>query len=268
LDDASPFVDAALPDGTRLHALLPPLVAHPTISLRVLARRRFELTDLVAAGSLDATVAALLTAIVSARLAFVISGGTGSGKTTLLGALLSGCSPSERIISIEDAPEIVSAHPHLVRLMCRTANVEGAGAVGPAELVRQALRMRPDRIVVGEFRGGEFVELLAALNTGHDGGAATLHANAVADVPARFAALGSLAGLAPDAVRIQTASAFDAVIQLRRDRSGRRRVAAVAVLDAAGDVLPAWTPADLGPGATVLAGLLRDREVDPPGWLR
>ena len=148
LDDASPWVDAALPDGTRLHAVLPPITPWTTLSLRVLARRRFDLRELI-----EARVAELLRATVAARLTLVISGGTGSGKTTLLGALLGCIPPSERLLVIEDAPELVTSHPHVVRLMTRTPNVEGSGAVGLRELVRQALRMRPDRLVVGEFRG-------------------------------------------------------------------------------------------------------------------
>lgn len=270
LDDASPFVDAVLPDGTRLHAILPPLVAHPTLSLRVLARRRFALVDLVAAGVMDVEVADLLVAVVAARLAFVISGGTGAGKTTLLGALLSSCAPGERVVLIEDAPELVLDHGHLVRLLCRTANVEGAGAVGPAELVRQALRMRPDRLVVGEFRGAEFAELLAALNTGHEGGAATVHANAIVDVPARFAALGSLAGLSAPAVQAQVASAFQIVIQLRRGRDGVRRVAEIAVLEAAGSaradyvLTPVWSRFGLGDGRITLRQWLTERDAPLP----
>jgi pilus assembly protein CpaF len=279
LDDASPFVDATLPDGTRLHAILPPLVPHPTLSLRILARRRFTLADLVVAGAIDAAVAGLLEAIVGARLAFVIAGGTGTGKTTLLGALLSCCRADERVVLIEDAAEVVTTHPHLVRLTCRTANVEGAGAIGPAELVRQALRMRPDRLVVGEFRGAEFGELLGALNTGHDGGAATMHANAAGDVPARFAALGSLARLDSGAVTLQVASAFAVVIALRRDRDGRRRVTELAVvappdatLSGAGDralrLLPVWPDPGPGFGRARLAQLLADRGYPIPGLLR
>lgn len=254
LDDASPFVDAALPDGTRLHAVLPPITPQTTVSLRVLARRRFELRELV-----DAQVATLLRAIVAARLTLVISGGTGTGKTTLLGALL-GCAPaSERIVLIEDAAELVTAHPHLVRLVIRTANVEGSGAIGLRDLVRQALRMRPDRLVVGEFRGAEIVELLVALNTGHEGGAATLHANAAADVPARLYALGGLGGLSPSAVTSQVASALDVVVHLRRARSGLRGVAEIALLERRGDglaVVPVWS---CGRGVQPRAGDLVDR---------
>ena len=170
LDDAAPFVDAALPDGTRLHAILPPLVAHPTLSLRVLSRRRLSLPDLVRFGAVPPAIAELLAAVVRARLTMLISGGTGTGKTTLLAALLATVSPLERIVTIEDAAELAVRHPHVVALLARSANVERAGGVGLGELVRQALRMRADRLVVGEFRGAEIVELLAALNTGHAGG--------------------------------------------------------------------------------------------------
>ena len=263
LDDAMPYADAVLPDGTRVHAVLPPLVAHPTISLRVLARRPLGLGDLIERG-LPAEVADLLRAIVAARLAFVISGGTGSGKTTLLGALLATAAATERLVLIEDAPELVVAHPHVVRLVTRPANVEGAGAIGQRELVRQALRMRPDRLVVGEFRGAEMVELIVALNTGHEGCAATVHANSAADVPARFAALGALAGLPADAVASLVGSAVDVVVHLRRDRAGRRAVCEIGVLDRAGDAIrvePAWTAAGgAGPAGPRLRALLHRAE--------
>jgi pilus assembly protein CpaF len=245
LDDALPFVDAVLPDGTRLHAVLPPVVERTAISLRVLGRRPHDLARLVASGAMPQEIADLLVALVRSRVAFVISGGTGSGKTTLLGALLAVAPPGERILVIEDAPELVVAHPHLVRLVTRGANVEGAGAVGLRDLVRQALRMRPDRLVVGEFRGAEVVELLVALNTGHEGGAATLHANSAADVPARFAALGALAGLPAPAVTSLVASAIRVVVHLRRDPGGRR-VSEVGLLVRVGDDLhvdAAWSAA-------------------------
>jgi pilus assembly protein CpaF len=263
LDDATPFVDAALPDGTRLHAVLPPLTGYTTLSLRVLARRRFTLTELVAPPELE-----LLQALVAARLALLISGGTGTGKTTLLGALL-GCVPEgERMVVIEDAAELVITHPHVVRLMIRAPNIEGAGAIGLADLVRQALRMRPDRLVVGEFRGAELVELLAALNTGHEGGAATVHANSAADVPARLTALGALGGLSPQALVSQAVSALDVVIALRRDRTGRRFVDEIGLLNADLVVEPVWSTRDgLGPAAVRLARLLRDRDVDVPAVL-
>lgn len=267
LDDASPFVDATLPDGTRLHAVLPPITPATTLSLRVLARRRFELRELV-----DAQVATLLRAIVAARLTLVISGGTGTGKTTLLGALLGCVPPSERLVVIEDAAELVTGHPHVVRLVTRTANVEGSGAIGLRELVRQALRMRPDRLVVGEFRGAEIVELLVALNTGHEGGAATLHANAAADVPARLYALGALGGLTPAAVTSQVASALDVGVHLRRARSGLRGVAEVALLERRGDglvVAPVWSSSrGVQARAADLVDRLRERGADPGGLLQ
>jgi pilus assembly protein CpaF len=265
LDDACPYADAVLPDGTRLHAVLPPLVAHTTISLRVLARGRHDLDSLVAGGAMPAEIGELLRAIVATRLAFVITGGTGTGKTTLLGALLGAAAAGERLLLIEDAPELVVAHPHVVRLVARGANVEGAGAVSLRELVRQALRMRPDRLVVGEFRGVELVDLLAAMNTGHEGGAATLHANSAADVPARFTALGALAGLPAGAVTSLVASAVDVVVQLRRDGAGRRIIAEIGVVGRTGDALvvtPAWSArGGAGPAAAALRELLAAR-----GW--
>lgn len=244
LDDAMPYADAVLQDGTRVHAVLPPLTAFTTISLRVLARRPYDLAALASGATMSPQTAEVLRAIVAAHLAFVITGGTGTGKTTLLGALLGTVPAHERLLIIEDAPELVVAHPHVVRLSTRAANVEGAGAIGQRELVRQALRMRPDRLVVGEFRGAEMVELLVALNTGHEGGAATLHANSAADVPARFMALGALAALPAPAVTSLVASAIDVVVHLRRGREAVRVVAEIALLDRAGDeltVASAWT---------------------------
>ena len=260
LDDAMPFADAVLPDGTRLHAVLPPLTQQTTISLRVLARRRHDLRTLVAGGAMPAAVADLLAGIVRARLAFVVTGGTGTGKTTLLGALLALVPPDERVLLIEDAPELVVGHPHVVRLVTRGANVEGAGAIGLRDLVRQALRMRPDRLIVGEFRGAEVVDLLVALNTGHEGGAATLHANSAVDVPARFAALGALAGLPAPAVTSLVASAVRVVVHLRRGSGGRRHVAELGLLRRSADDLvvdPVWSAADGGqPHAGALAALI------------
>lgn len=272
LDDAAPFADTTLPDGTRLHAVLPPLAEHTTLSLRVLARRRFALADLVGGGTMPAPVAQLLAALVAARFAVVLSGGTGSGKTTLLGALLGTLPADERLLVIEDATELVIDHPHVVRLVTRAANVEGSGAVGLRDLVRQALRMRPDRLIVGEFRGAEMVELLVALNTGHEGGAATLHANSAGDVPARFAALGALGGLDPAAVGVLVASAVDIVAHLRRDRDGVRRVSEIAELTRSGDrlaVSPVWSAAaGPGPAAPRVAEAFARRHVPVPELLR
>jgi pilus assembly protein CpaF len=272
LDDAMPYVDAALPDGSRLHAVIPPLTAATTLSLRVLARERHDLADLVRLGLMPPPVAEMLAAVVAARLAFVVSGGAGCGKTTLLGALLGLAPPHERLVVIEDAAELVVDHPHLVRLVTRTANVEGMGAVGLRDLVRLALRMRPDRLVVGEFRGAEMVELLVALNTGHDGGAGTLHANSARDVPARFAALGGLGGLPSAAVTPLVSSAVDVVVHLRRGRDGRRLVDEVGLLDRVGDELSValvWSMrAGIGCAAHRLAALLAERAQVVPGLLR
>ncbi len=225
LDDSSPWVDGQLPGGVRLHAVLPPLVeggAH--LSLRVPRSRRPDLAELCAAGLTDRAGERLLRRLVDRRVAFVVTGGTGSGKTTLLAALLGAVPPAERIVSVEDVRELQVDHPHLVRLEGRPPNVEGVGEVTLTVLVRQALRMRPDRVVVGEVRGAEVRELLAALNTGHEGGCGTLHANSSADVVARFEALGALAGMSPAAVRSQLASAVRVVLHLRHTAQGRRLV--------------------------------------------
>ncbi|GAA3518627.1 TadA family conjugal transfer-associated ATPase [Aeromicrobium panaciterrae] len=231
LDDASPWVDARLGDGTRLHAVLAPLARPGTlISLRVPARRTFTLDELAAAGSLHAEAVETIRSIISSRVAFVISGGTGSGKTTLLAALLALVDPHERIVIVEDATELRPDHPHVVGLEARPANIEGAGLVTLRDLVRQALRMRPDRLVVGEVRGAEVVDLLAALNTGHEGGCGTIHANSAADVPARFEALGVAAGMPREAVHSQLRASVDVVVHLSRTAEGVRRVEQVAVL--------------------------------------
>ncbi|MGW9523477.1 TadA family conjugal transfer-associated ATPase [Streptomyces diastaticus] len=231
LDDARPWVDARLPDGTRMHAVLPPVAVGCTcLSLRVVRPKAFTLAELVAAGTLPPGGDRLLAALVGARLSFLISGGTGSGKTTLLSALLGLVGPAERIVLAEDSAELRPDHPHVVRLETRPANQEGRGAVALDDLVRQALRMRPDRLVVGEVRGAEVLHLLAALNTGHQGGAGTVHANAAADVPARLEALGTAAGLDRAALHSQVAAALSVVLHLARDPDGRRRLAEIHVL--------------------------------------
>jgi pilus assembly protein CpaF len=264
LDESSPYVDARLPDGSRLHCVLPPIATGCTlISRRVPRRVAFTLDDLVVAGSIDAAGAQWLRAIVDARLAFLISGGTGSGKTTILSTLLGLVPPDERIVIVEDSSELDPPHPHAVRLQARTSNVEGAGIVTLRDLVRQSLRMRPDRVVVGEVRGAEVVDLLAALNTGHEGGCATLHANSAADVPARLEALGLMAGLDRLAVHALVGAGIEAVVHLERDRDGARRVGGVHVLRRQADGIvrsfPALTRAgpSLVPGEA--AGALRDR---------
>ncbi len=232
LDDARPWVDARLPDGTRLHAVLPPVaVGCACLSLRVVRPRAFTLGELMAAGTVPPGGDRVLRALLRARLSFLISGGTGSGKTTLLSALLGLVGADERIVLAEDSAELRPDHPHVVRLESRPANQEGAGLVTLQDLVRQALRMRPDRLVVGEVRGPEVVHLLAALNTGHEGGCGTVHANAAADVPARLEALGTAAGLDRAALHSQLAAALSVVLHLVRDRTGRRRIAEVHVLE-------------------------------------
>ncbi len=231
VDDASPFVDARLPDGTRLHAALA-TVAQPgtCLSLRVPASRGLGLDDLVASGAMSRRAAALLRRLVEARLAFLVSGGTGSGKTTLLSALLALVPADQRIVVAEDSRELDPAHPHVVRLEGRPANAEGVGELTLTDLVRQALRMRPDRLVVGEVRGGEVCDLLRALNTGHEGGCGTVHANSAEDVPSRLEALGALGGLDRAALHAQIGSALDAVLHIRRDGDGIRRLAEVHVV--------------------------------------
>src|SRR6478735_3845576 len=184
-----------------------------------------------------------LRAIVGARLALVLTGGTGTGKTTVLSTLLGAVDPAARLVLVEDSAELRPDHPHVVRLESRPVNVEGAGEVTMRDLVRQALRMRPDRLVVGEARGAEVADLLAALNTGHEGGCATLHANTAAAVPARLEALGAVAGLGRDALHAQVAAALDVVVHLVRDRDGRRRLAELAVLDRGDDGLVVTTTA-------------------------
>ena len=275
LDDACPFVDAQLGDGTRLHAVLPPVGRDgPYLSLRTFRQKAFTLDELVAGGGVDPVAARLLEAVVAARLPYLISGGTGSGKTTVLSALLSLVPPDERLVIVEDAAELRPSHPHVVALQARMSNVEGAGAVTLRELVRQALRMRPDRLVVGECRGAEVVDLLGALNTGHEGGAATLHANAPADVPARLEALGLLGGVPRPALHAMAAAALRVVVQLERARDGARLLSAVCVLGRDGErsvvtVVPAWRRGrGPGPGAVQLARLLAAGGVHPPNELR
>jgi pilus assembly protein CpaF len=262
LDDAAPYVDVRLPDGIRCHAVLAPIARPGTlISLRVPHRLGLSLDDLAARGTLAPGALRLVRRLLAARVAFLISGGTGSGKTTLLSAMLAAVPAADRVVVVEDAAELAPAHPHLVSLEARPANIEGVGEVPLRALVRQALRMRPDRLVVGEVRGGEVVELLAALNTGHEGGCGTLHANSAADVPARVEALALAAGLDRAAVHSQFASAIGAVLHLVRDGPVRRLTEiGLPVRDADGLVrieqgvrFAADGTAQAGPGADLLA---------------
>ena len=274
LDDACPFVDARLPEGVRLHAVLHPLAVDGTcISLRIPSRHVMTLGDWQATGSLHPELVPVLEAVLHARLSFLVSGGTGSGKTTLLATLLGALPATERLVVVEDTLELAPAHPHVVRLEARAANVEGVGAVTVRDLVRQALRMRPDRLVVAEVRGGEVVDLLAALNTGHDGGAGTVHANAAAAVPARLEALALPTGLGRAALHSQLAVALDAVIHVTRATSGQRRVSQVGLtaIDESGRVQvdPAWLVGpngelQRGPAAGRFAVLIADRLATGP----
>jgi len=237
LDDAVPYVDGRLPDGTRLHAVLAPVsVGGTCLSLRVPRRRSFSLEELVSAGSMPAELGPWLRAVVDGRLAVVVSGGTGTGKTTWVSMLLAACDPRDRIVVVEDSAELVPDHPHVVRLESRPPNIEGAGAITLRDLVRQSLRMRPDRVVVGEVRGAEVVDMLAAFNTGHEGGLTTVHANSAADVPARLEALALTGGLDRAAVHAQMAAGLDVVVHLERGRDGVRRWASVSVARRLGDV--------------------------------
>ncbi|WP_255797003.1 TadA family conjugal transfer-associated ATPase [Arthrobacter sp. zg-Y238] len=229
LDDSCPCVDVQL-QGYRVHAVLRPVSTGSTLlSVRIHRNRSFTLAELTRGGTLDPQCEALLRTIVRRRLNFLVSGATGTGKTTLLSTLLSLSGPQERLVLVEDAAELEPDHPHVVGLQSRHGNVEGSGVLDQAELVRQALRMRPDRLVVGECRGAEVRELLAALNTGHDGAGGTIHANSAAGVPARLAALGALAGMAPEAVALQAAAALDVVVHLHRS-AGTRTISEIAVL--------------------------------------
>jgi pilus assembly protein CpaF len=244
LDLARPTVDARLAGGVRLHAVLPPVSPAGTLlSLRVLRRRAFTVAELVDRGTLVPALAELLERVVRCRASFLVTGGTGTGKTTLLASLLSLVPPEERIVLVEDSGELAPTHPHVVRLEARNANVEGAGAVDLRMLVRESLRMRPDRIVVGEVRGGEVVELLAALNTGHDGGAGTVHASGPAVLPARLEALALAAGLPREALHSQLAAAVQVVVHLARGADGARVVRAVGCLTRGADGLCRVVPA-------------------------
>ncbi|PVE94929.1 TadA family conjugal transfer-associated ATPase [Microbacterium sp. TPD7012] len=226
LDDQAPCVDVRLDSGIRVHAVLAPVSTTGTaLSIRIPRVRAADLDALAALGSFDARQQSWLTTLVAERANILITGGTGTGKTTLLSALLSEVSAAERIVTIEDVAELRPRHPHHVALEARQANLEGAGGISLARLVRESLRMRPDRLVVGECRGEEVRELLTALNTGHDGGAGTLHASGLRDVPARLEALGALAGMDATALARQAVSAFTMVLHLERAPDGTRRIA-------------------------------------------
>lgn len=232
LDRSHPFADGVLANGVRLHALVPPLVTRPVLTLRRVASVAPSWDDLIAAGSVTPALVALLTDAVAAHRNIVVCGRAGAGKTTLLARLLGGVG-ADRVVVIEDAPELDRPSTHCVHLRTRPPNAEGTGAITVEQLVRNALRMRPDRIVVGEVRGAEVADLLQAMNTGHDGSMTTVHANGAAEAMVRLEGMALLAGVALPAVRAQLATAVDLVVALDRGDDGRRHVA--EVVDVAGD---------------------------------
>lgn len=240
VDELSPMADARLADGSRVNVVVPPLaVDGPVISIRRFGLKRPGPDELIASGSLSSLAAEVLEASVRERRTVLVTGGTGSGKTTLLNALSAWIGPAERVITIEDAAELRLRQRHIVRLESRPASVEGRGEVTIRDLLRNALRMRPDRIVIGEVRGPEALDLLTALNTGHDGALSTLHANSPEDALRRFETLALMAGvgLPHDAVREQVGRGVDVIAHVRREADGRRRVSEVSeVVQAVGSV--------------------------------
>jgi pilus assembly protein CpaF len=231
IDEASPMVDARLPDGSRVNATVPPVTLDgPTLSIRRFGRARLRREDLIRLGMLSVEMNAFLEFAVAARKNVLISGGTGAGKSTFLGALSEAIPDSERIITIEDAAELVLDQPHVVRMETRPPNVEGRGRITQRELVINALRMRPDRIIVGEVRGGEAIDMLQAMNTGHEGSMTTVHANSPRDALARLETLVLMAGteLPSRAIREQIVSALQFIVHVRRFEDGVRRVASIA----------------------------------------
>ncbi|WP_459548909.1 TadA family conjugal transfer-associated ATPase [Nocardia sp. X0981] len=273
LDDAQPWVDGQLSGremvlgenfGVRLHAVLAPIARGGTcLSLRVLRPATQDLDALVRAGTVPPDADALLRRMIRARLAFLVVGGTGAGKTTLLSALLAEVDRAERIICVEDAAELAPPHPHVVRLVARPPNIEGAGEITLRALVRQALRMRPDRIVVGEVRGAEVVDLLTALNTGHDGGAGTVHANSPREVPARLEALAGSGGMDRGALHSLLAAAVQVVLHVQRCANGARRLREIGVVQRETSgwvrIRPAWRADGDAPAAEMLEALLAER---------
>jgi pilus assembly protein CpaF len=230
IDESQPMVDARMPDGSRLNAVIPPLsLTGPLVTIRRFGNERLQLDDLIRLGTLSPDTSDLLARCVEARLNILISGGTGTGKTTLLNALSSAIPDNERIVTIEDAAELKLAQRHVLRMECRPKNIEGGGEVTIRDLVRNSLRMRPDRIVVGEVRGAEALDMLQALNTGHDGSLTTLHANSPRDALARVETMVLMAGydLPLRAIRQQITSALDVILQLERMHDGSRKVTSI-----------------------------------------
>jgi pilus assembly protein CpaF len=241
IDESSPMVDARLPNGSRVNVIIPPLALNgPTITIRKFSERPFTVKDLINFGTLSPEVAMLLKACVEARLNIVVSGGTGSGKTTTLNVISSFIPEDERIITIEDAAELQMAQEHVIRLETRPPNIEGKGAITIRDLVRNSLRMRPDRIVVGEVRSGEALDMLQAMNTGHDGSLTTGHANSPRDMLSRLETMVLMAGmeLPVKAIREQIASAVDIIVQQSRLKDGSRRITHITeITGMEGDVI-------------------------------
>ena len=230
VDEASPYVDARLPDGSRVNAIIPPLALDgPLLSIRRFAVKALTMQDLIAFNTISEPMALVLQGVVKARLNVLISGGTGSGKTTLLNIMSGFIPPDERIVTIEDSAELQLQQPHVVRLETRPPNIEGKGQVTARDLVRNALRMRPDRIVVGEVRSEEVLDMLQAMNTGHDGSLTTLHANSARDALTRLETLMQMSGISlPDkAMREQISSAIDVIVQVSRMSDGKRKILSI-----------------------------------------
>jgi pilus assembly protein CpaF len=228
LDQSQPYVDAQLTKTIRLHAVLTPIASPGTfISLRIHRPKTMLLTELVINKTLTTSQKNFLTEMIKNKKSFVICGGTGSGKTTLLNSLLSGVGKSQRILIIEDSRELNPQHPHVVSLEGRTVNIEGMGLITMKDLIKQSLRMRADRLIIGEVRGAEVIDWLSALNTGHTGSAGTIHANSIHEVITRFECLGLMAGLSKEAIHSQLKTALDYVIHIERNADGKRRVRAI-----------------------------------------
>jgi pilus assembly protein CpaF len=287
VDESSPWADARLPDGSRVHAIIPPLsLRGPSLTIRKFSQVPLRAEDLRAQGSVGPRMLRFLTACVRGRANVIVSGGTGSGKTTLLGVLSGFIPDDERLITIEDAAELRLAKPHVVALEARPANVEGRGEVTVRDLVRNALRMRPDRIIVGECRGGEALDMLQAMNTGHEGSLTTIHANGPEDCLSRLETLASMSDVDVPfhAIRDQVNSAIDVIVQLSRTHDGTRRVTEVCYVmsrrkeDFVLETLMRWDPDLPRPDGVhggferfplpeqLLRRLRHGREEPPAGW--
>jgi pilus assembly protein CpaF len=241
VDEASPMVDARLADGSRVNAIIPPLALDgPMLSIRRFSVERLGMEDMIGLGTVTESAAQVLKAIIEARLNVIVSGGTGSGKTTMLNILSSFISNLQRIVTIEDSAELQLQQPHVVRLETRPPNIEGKGEITQRDLVKNSLRMRPERIVLGEVRGAEALDMLQAMNTGHDGSLTTVHANSPRDALGRIETMVSMSGITfpPKALRAQIASAVDIVVQLERQEDGRRRLVSISEINGMeGDII-------------------------------